>query len=96
MTDPNLRRLLDISRNGVGLNNKNIESMEPKHFAIMERKHLDTINPDSSKDDEHIKNIETMMYQLGINIIWYDNTDGQHLEVPKILKAIRLGPSTIV
>ena len=96
MIDPNLRRLLDISRNGVGLNNKNIESMEPKHFAIMERKHLDTINPDSSKDDEHIKNIETMMYQLGINIIWYDNTDGQHLEVPKILKAIRLGPSTIV
>ena len=91
MTDPNLRRLLDISRNGVGLNNKNIESMKPKHYAIMERKPLDPFNTDISKDDEHVQNIETMMYQLGINVIWYNNSDGQHLEVPRILKDIRLG-----
>lgn len=96
MTDPNLRRLLDISRNGVGINNDSIESMGPKHYAIMERKSLDCNNPDIERDNEHVRSIETMMNQLGINIIWYDNPDGQHLEVPKILKAIRLGSSTII
>ena len=92
MNDPNLRRLLDISRNGAGIINEGIESIEPKHYAIMERKSLDENNPVSYKDNEHIENMEQMMEQLGINIIWYDNPPGsKHSEVPKILKAIRTG-----
>lgn len=92
MNDPNLRRLLDISRNGGGFNNKSIESTDPYHYAIMEKKPLDSNNPNQyDKNEEHIRNIEKMMYQLGINIIWYNNFDGQHLQVPNILKAIRLG-----
>ena len=90
MNDPNLRRLLDISMNGAGTN-EGVESIEPMHFAIMERKPLDKDNPDLNKDIEHAINMEKMMYQLGINIIWYNNSDGKHQEVPEILRAIRLG-----
>ena len=91
MTDPNLRRLLDISRNGVGLNNANIESMPPQHYAIMERKSIPFTEGTTEKNDEHIMNMERMMEQLGINIIWYDNPDGHHNEVPVILRRIRIG-----
>ena len=94
MNDPNLRRLLDISRNGGGFNNKSIESTDPCHYAILEKKPLDWNNPTQyDKNEEHAQNIEKMMYQLGINIIWYENTDGKHSKVPDILKAIRQGYS---
>ena len=91
MIDPNLRRLLDISINGVGLNNDNIESLPPQHYAIMERRRLPFKNGAEEKNIEYVKNMERMMEQLGINIIWYDNPDGNHHEVPEILRRIRTG-----
>lgn len=84
MTDPNLRRLLEIASR---------KSPEPKHYAILKRhttssrnikvgkKALDTyINVDQELQEESYK-------ELGVRIIWVDD----YKEIPQILREIR-GP----
>jgi len=88
MTDPNLRRLLDIaSRN----------SDKTRHFAFMKRLTVDEFtkekkeqvidNIDGAKKflDRHHNLNEEIMRELGVSIIWYTEYD----EIPEILKEIR-------
>lgn len=87
MTDPNLRRLLDIS-------SKNIE--RSKHFAFMKRlsmdefcyqekqKVVDNINAAEKFLDRHHTLNEELMKELGVTIIWYESYD----DIPKIVNKI--------
>lgn len=83
MNDPNLRRLLDISQYGI---NRDSATDRPCHYAILERKPLNTNAPNPAKDAEHFAMQERMMADLGINIIWFDH--GNYDDIPKILKRI--------
>lgn len=88
MTDPNLRRLLDIS-------SRNID--KPRHFAFMKRLSVDGFafreekQVIRNKDAAHIflerhHNLnEEIMRELGVSIVWYTEYD----EIPKILKEIK-------
>lgn len=89
MTDPNLRRLLDISRSKKKNDKSYLDYDLPKHYAIMERVPLDKSLPDSKKDEVHHRNQERMMAELGIRIIWYDYE--QYEKIPEILDIIKTG-----
>lgn len=75
MTDPNLRRLLDISRTG-GDN-------ESKHYAFLLRNPLFPID-EVEKNRKHFDTIEFQLSDLGVNVIWYE----QHPEVPEMIRRI--------
>jgi hypothetical protein len=93
MTDPNLRRLLDIAA-------RNIESS--KHFAFMKRLTEDRFCFEKDKnsgektpvvrnlssareflDRHHLLN-EELMKELGVTIIWYEDYE----DIPTILKQV--------
>lgn len=91
LTDPNLRRLLEISA-------KSLE--RPKHFAFMRRlsemKFLKDdrgralkVSPDVVKRflDRHHSLNEELLKELGVNVIWYESYD----EIPAMLNRIRKG-----
>ncbi|RFA31969.1 hypothetical protein CAI16_19415 [Virgibacillus dokdonensis] len=82
MTDPNLRRLLDIA------SQKNVEE-NPNHYAILKRF---TITSDNNVGDDimtfnHVNEElqESFFKELGINIIWVDSFD----DIPLILNRIK-------
>ena len=75
MTDPNLRRLLDISRSG-GDN-------DSKHYAFLQRKPLFP-NEEVEKNRLHFNTIEYQLSDLGVSVIWYE----EHSEVPKMIRRI--------
>ncbi len=93
MTDPNLRRLLDISA-------RNID--RPRHYAFMRRLTIDTFafsELDGNKNqlvsnvkgaeeflNRHHKLNEEIMKELGVLIIWFTSFD----EIPEILKKINI------
>lgn len=79
LTDPNLRRLLDVA-------SKNDEN--PRHYAILikeekKKKNKKTVNKDILELYQKIdNNIKTAYYNtLGLNIIWIDD----YKEIPDIL-----------
>lgn len=75
MTDPNLRRLLDISRRG--------GDHESRHFAFLKRESL--FKPEEiEKNKLHFNTIESQLCDLGVQVIWYED----HKEVPEILRKI--------
>lgn len=84
MTDPNMRRLLDIAKN------KRSEMTETcRHYAIMPRLTLASSNESSSiRSFENVNETlqESFFKELGINIIWFDNFS----EIPGILKEIKV------
>lgn len=87
MTDPNLRRLLDIS-------SRNTD--KTRHFAFMKRLTINNFthvedkqvidNIDGAKMfiDRHHNLNEEIMRELGVSIIWYTDYN----EIPKILREI--------
>lgn len=91
MTDPNLRRLLDIS-------SKNIE--RSKHFAFMKRLSSSEFcfEVENGKKSKIIENIdaaekflerhhtlnEELMKELGVTIVWYETYN----EIPEIIKSV--------
>ena len=75
MTDPNLRRLLDISRAG--------SDKEICHFVFLKRESL--FEPEEiEKNKLHFNTIELQLRDLGVQVIWYED----HKEVPEILRKI--------
>ena len=87
MTDPNLRRMLDLSKPNDGDN-----ELERKHYAVLERDKLKTSTKKGIKKS-HIEIFENSNQRvrelyfegLGVNVIWYDKYE----EIPEILKKIR-------
>lgn len=88
LTDPNLRRLLEISAKSLD---------KPKHFAFLKRVDYDEFSKEDGKNivkasastiktflERHHSLNEEVMRELGVNIIWYENYD----EIPQILKEI--------
>lgn len=89
MTDPNLRRLLEIA----GRNRK-----EPKHFAFMKRMSVEEFckkneNLNSFTDTEaaveflnrHHSLNELVLRELGVTTIWFENYE----EIPVLLDSLR-------
>lgn len=76
MTDPNLRRLLDFSRQN--------SDKEVHHFVFMKRSNIFPSKNNQNKDDTHFKNIEDQMESLGVNIIWCVDFN----EVPSLLNKL--------
>ena len=76
MTDPNLRRLLDIS-------NKDSDK-ELRHFTFLKREKLYKSDVQHKKNEHHLQIIENQLESLGVYVIWYENYD----EIPKILDII--------
>lgn len=89
LTDPNLRRLLEISA-------KNFD--KPRHFAFLKRIGLDQFSKEGGKNvvdappekvamflERHHNLNEEVMRELGVNIIWYENYD----EIPMLLGEIQ-------
>ena len=88
MTDPNLRRLLEIA-------SRSIE--RPKHYAFLKRISIDEFATDNSKKlvnapqatiktflDRHHSLNEEVLKELGVNIIWYETYE----DIPKIINEI--------
>ena len=75
MTDPNLRRLLDISRSGGDKDNR--------HYAFLQRKPLFSLD-EIDKNTIHYNTIEFQLSDLGVHVIWYE----QHNEVPEMIRKI--------
>lgn len=88
LTDPNLRRLLEISAKSID---------KPKHFAFMKRIPYSKFSKDGEKAvirapastvrrflERHHKLNEEVMKELGVNIIWYEEYD----EIPRVLHDI--------
>ena len=63
MSDPNLRRLLDIARFD--------DDGQPRHFIFMRREPLGK-SEKPAKDEKHWKNVERQFRDLGLNIIWFN------------------------
>lgn len=68
MSDPNQRRLLDLARN-VDLGS--IEAGRAQHYIFLRRQNLKG-EACTDVNDEHFREIETMMFELGLNVIWFD------------------------
>lgn len=83
LTDPNMRRLIDVSKRKSGKD-------ETNHYVIKRRYKVEDLTLDASRKTgvSLIKIIENIEEQdaknLGINIIWISEFD----EIPKILKQI--------
>lgn len=89
LTDPNLRRLLEISTKSVD---------KPRHFAFMKRMGYDEFAKKGTSTlvkapaqmvrkflDRHHNLNEEVLRELGVSIIWYKHYD----EIPGLLKLIR-------
>ena len=83
MTDPNMRRLLEIAAL------KRTENDEAcQHYAIMRRFRLKELaEVDSIKNFERVNETlqESFFKELGVNVIWIDEFE----EIPMILKQIK-------
>lgn len=80
MTDPNQRRLLDLARN-VDLGS--IEVGNAQHYIFLRRQNLKG-EAVKAVNEEHCKEIENMMFELGLNVIWFDEFEN----LPKCLSYI--------
>ena len=69
MTDPNQRRLLDLARN---VDFDSIDSDKAQHYIFLRRQRL---RGEAVKEvnDEHCQEVENIMFELGLNVIWFDD-----------------------
>lgn len=81
MSDPNLRRLLDIAKA-----NYISDEQDCLHYAFLRRTPLNGCNMPcgKQKNEEHNEILERIFQDLGITVIWYKNHD----DLPKILNSI--------
>lgn len=76
MTDPNLRRLLDISHKD--------SDKEIRHSAFLKREKLYASDKKHAKNEVHFRIMENQLEDLGVNVIWYED----HKEIPLMLEEI--------
>ena len=77
MTDPNLRRLLDIA-------NKDSEA-NPRHFVFLP--HIENFGKDKAaevKNNEAMRIQKEMFEELGLRVVWYQDHD----ELPKLIEVL--------
>lgn len=83
MTDPSQRRLLDFARYD-GLNDDNADTMaELPHFVFLRKTPL-AGEAAQAVNEEHWKEMEDMMSDFGLNVIWYN----EHEELPGLIRRI--------
>ena len=75
MTDPNLRRLLDISRSDT--------DNECHHYAFLRRNDMFRAE-EVGKNKIHFNTIESQLEELGVHVIWYE----EHNELPSMIRRI--------
>lgn len=91
LTDPNLRRLLEISAKSID---------KPKHFAFLKRVSYEFFSKEKTKTlvrapsalirtflNRHHSLNEQVMKELGVNIIWYE----EYEEIPRLLDEVGKG-----
>lgn len=76
MTDPNLRRLLDISKTN--------SDGTPEHYVFLQRCNIKFQKNSVEKNLYNTGVLEQMMQNLGVTIIWYEN----HNEIPSLIERI--------
>lgn len=83
MTDPSQRRLLDFARYD-GLNDDNADAMaELPHFVFLRKAPL-AGEAAQAVNEEHWKEMEDMMSDFGLNVIWYNKYE----ELPGLIRDI--------
>lgn len=75
MTDPNLRRLLDISQRSYG-------DEAAYHYAFLKKEKLRLEALEKNKENQLI--IEKMLRGLGVSTVWYDN----HSDLPAMISKL--------
>lgn len=83
MSDPNLRRLLDISMKNRTSGNDNNNPL-PQHYVFLRRQNLKKTCPECHKNKSNEEVQGKIMNRLGLNVIWYDNFE----ELPMIIKSL--------
>ena len=83
MSDPNLRRLLDISMKNRTSGNDNNNPL-PQHYVFLHRQNLKKTCPGCHKNKSNEDVQERIMNRLGLNVIWYDSFD----ELPILIKSL--------
>ena len=81
MSDPNLRRLLDIARSEDG--GSKAEWNRAPHFVFLRKVKL---KGEAAKEvnEEHWAEQEYMMHELGLNVIWFN----EFKELPDLIRSI--------
>ena len=80
MTDPNQRRLLELART----KDNNSDDIDPKpHFVFLKKEPLKG-EASEEVNKEHWQEIEYMMSDFGLNVIWYNDFK----DLPKIIDYI--------
>jgi hypothetical protein len=89
LTDPNLRRLLDIAGRGV---------TEPRHFGFMKRisdadltrgrPEVAAVSPGARLQflEAHHALQDSILRHLGVNVVWYE----EHDDLPQLLRSVRV------
>lgn len=80
MTDPNLRRLLDIAK---GEGDKRASDI--RHFAIIDKDEIGKSFNSSKERDEYCKQQENMLKDLGVGVIWYHDYNTLPQELLKLI-----------
>lgn len=83
MTDPNMRRLLEVAAQ-----KRTENDGECQHYAIMKRFKIEAVDKsDSIKSFERVNETlqESFFKELGVNVLWID----EFSDIPTILKQIK-------
>lgn len=91
MSDPNLRRLLDISMKNCTSEESDNTAPQPRHYVFLRRDNLKRNCPTCAKNTKNEEIQEKIMNRLGLNVIWFDKFE----DLPKKLNELIQNNSVI-